>query len=316
MADVRERSGRIDVLLHAAGLEISRNLPDKEPREFDLVFDVKSDGWFNLFHAARRPADRRHGGVLVGGRALRQPGADRLRRGQRPALQDHLEPAPDEAGHPRAGARLDGMGRHRHGHARLDPEDHGDGRRADAAARSRRRLDPTRAAVERSSRRGHRRRHARHDGGRAGPDRAGWTRPSRRRGEHGPMVGSGAAERARRHRRDGPTLDPTRAAVPRPPPHRRRRRAARCDGHRGVRRSGRVCSRRTTTSSALRRHGVRRAAEVLPRRAAHDHACRRCCAPTATTSSPMPGSVAERMLPGQAEPQRTVHFTGTRAARS
>jgi NAD(P)-dependent dehydrogenase (short-subunit alcohol dehydrogenase family) len=53
MAEVRERSGRIDVLLHAAGLEISRNLPEKEPREYDLVFDVKSDGWFNVFHAAR-----------------------------------------------------------------------------------------------------------------------------------------------------------------------------------------------------------------------------------------------------------------------
>jgi hypothetical protein len=39
------------VLLHAAGLEISRFLPDKEPREFDLVFDVKSNGWFNLLHA-------------------------------------------------------------------------------------------------------------------------------------------------------------------------------------------------------------------------------------------------------------------------
>ncbi len=43
--------GRVDVLLHAAGLEISRFLPDKEPREFDLVFDVKADGWFNLIHA-------------------------------------------------------------------------------------------------------------------------------------------------------------------------------------------------------------------------------------------------------------------------
>ena len=53
MATVGEVSGRIDVLLHAAGLEISRNLPEKEPREYDLVFDVKSDGWFNLFHAAR-----------------------------------------------------------------------------------------------------------------------------------------------------------------------------------------------------------------------------------------------------------------------
>jgi len=45
---VRERSGHIDVLLHAAGIERSHFLPDKEPREFDLVFDVKSDGWFNL----------------------------------------------------------------------------------------------------------------------------------------------------------------------------------------------------------------------------------------------------------------------------
>ncbi|HKC71216.1 MAG TPA: SDR family oxidoreductase, partial [Terriglobales bacterium] len=48
---VRERSGRIDVLLHAAGMERSHMLPDKEAREFDLIFDVKSDGWFNLLHA-------------------------------------------------------------------------------------------------------------------------------------------------------------------------------------------------------------------------------------------------------------------------
>jgi NAD(P)-dependent dehydrogenase (short-subunit alcohol dehydrogenase family) len=51
IAAVREESGRIDVLLHAAGLEISRAIADKEPSEFDLVFDVKSDGWFNLLHA-------------------------------------------------------------------------------------------------------------------------------------------------------------------------------------------------------------------------------------------------------------------------
>ncbi len=48
---VRERSGRIDVLLHAAGLDRSHSLADKDPREFDLVFDVKSDGFFNLLHA-------------------------------------------------------------------------------------------------------------------------------------------------------------------------------------------------------------------------------------------------------------------------
>jgi NAD(P)-dependent dehydrogenase (short-subunit alcohol dehydrogenase family) len=48
---VRQRSGRIDVLLHAAGIERSHFLPDKDQQEFDLVFDVKSDGWFNLLHA-------------------------------------------------------------------------------------------------------------------------------------------------------------------------------------------------------------------------------------------------------------------------
>jgi NAD(P)-dependent dehydrogenase (short-subunit alcohol dehydrogenase family) len=47
-ATVKERSTRVDVLLHGAGLEISRFVKDKEPREFDLVFDVKSDGWFNV----------------------------------------------------------------------------------------------------------------------------------------------------------------------------------------------------------------------------------------------------------------------------
>jgi 3-oxoacyl-(acyl-carrier-protein) synthase/NAD(P)-dependent dehydrogenase (short-subunit alcohol dehydrogenase family) len=49
--DVCSRSGCIDVLLHAAGIERSHFLPDKDPREFDLVFDVKSDGWFNLLRA-------------------------------------------------------------------------------------------------------------------------------------------------------------------------------------------------------------------------------------------------------------------------
>ncbi|MFN8096775.1 MAG: SDR family NAD(P)-dependent oxidoreductase [Dermatophilaceae bacterium] len=59
---VRERSGRIDVLLHAAGLEISRNLPEKEPREYNLVFDVKTSGWFNVWHNAK---DLEVGAVVV-----------------------------------------------------------------------------------------------------------------------------------------------------------------------------------------------------------------------------------------------------------
>ncbi|HRW03066.1 MAG TPA: SDR family NAD(P)-dependent oxidoreductase, partial [Tetrasphaera sp.] len=62
MEQVRERSGSIDVLLHAAGLEISRNLPEKEPREFNLVFDVKTTGWFNVWRSAK---DMEVGAVVV-----------------------------------------------------------------------------------------------------------------------------------------------------------------------------------------------------------------------------------------------------------
>lgn len=49
--EIRQKFGRIDVLLHAAGMERSHFLPEKEPAEFDLVFDVKADGFFNLLHA-------------------------------------------------------------------------------------------------------------------------------------------------------------------------------------------------------------------------------------------------------------------------
>jgi acyl transferase domain-containing protein/NAD(P)-dependent dehydrogenase (short-subunit alcohol dehydrogenase family) len=48
---IRKRHGRIDVLLHAAGLDRSRSLLEKHTAEFDLVFDVKADGFFNLLHA-------------------------------------------------------------------------------------------------------------------------------------------------------------------------------------------------------------------------------------------------------------------------
>ena len=51
IAEVRKNSGRIDALLHAGGLEISRSLPDKSPDEFNLVFDVKTEGWHNLLSA-------------------------------------------------------------------------------------------------------------------------------------------------------------------------------------------------------------------------------------------------------------------------
>ncbi len=46
-----KESGRVDVVLHAAGLEISHFLSDKPQSEYDLVFDVKAHGWLNLLAA-------------------------------------------------------------------------------------------------------------------------------------------------------------------------------------------------------------------------------------------------------------------------
>ncbi|MFZ2487487.1 MAG: SDR family NAD(P)-dependent oxidoreductase, partial [Anaerolineae bacterium] len=51
--DIRQRYGKIDVLLHAGGLLIDRVLPNKEPHQFALVFDVKADGFFGLLKAAK-----------------------------------------------------------------------------------------------------------------------------------------------------------------------------------------------------------------------------------------------------------------------
>ncbi|MBK8256977.1 MAG: SDR family NAD(P)-dependent oxidoreductase [Polyangiaceae bacterium] len=47
LSDVRS-AGKVSLLLHAAGLEISRFLPDKTQAEYDRVFDVKADGWYSL----------------------------------------------------------------------------------------------------------------------------------------------------------------------------------------------------------------------------------------------------------------------------
>jgi len=52
MGEVRERHGRVDVLVHAAGLEISRLLQDKDEAQFALVLDVKCAGWHNLLRGA------------------------------------------------------------------------------------------------------------------------------------------------------------------------------------------------------------------------------------------------------------------------
>ena len=51
MAAILAQHDRIDVLMHAAGVEISHFLPDKPRSEFDLVFDVKSNAWHSLMRA-------------------------------------------------------------------------------------------------------------------------------------------------------------------------------------------------------------------------------------------------------------------------
>ncbi|MDW8316858.1 MAG: SDR family NAD(P)-dependent oxidoreductase [Anaerolineae bacterium] len=51
--DIRQRHGKIDVLLHAGGLLIDRTLPNKEPQQFSLVYDVKADGFFSILKAAK-----------------------------------------------------------------------------------------------------------------------------------------------------------------------------------------------------------------------------------------------------------------------
>jgi len=50
--EIRRTFGRIDVLIHAGGVEISRALPDKDYEQFSLVYDIKADGFFSLLRAA------------------------------------------------------------------------------------------------------------------------------------------------------------------------------------------------------------------------------------------------------------------------
>jgi NAD(P)-dependent dehydrogenase (short-subunit alcohol dehydrogenase family) len=50
---VLARSARIDVVLHTAGLERSRMFDTKPQSEFDLVYDVKATGLYNLVRATR-----------------------------------------------------------------------------------------------------------------------------------------------------------------------------------------------------------------------------------------------------------------------
>ena len=51
--EIRRQHGRIDVLVHAGGIEISRSLADKDYDQFSLVYDIKADGVFSLLRAAK-----------------------------------------------------------------------------------------------------------------------------------------------------------------------------------------------------------------------------------------------------------------------
>ena len=60
---------RVDVLIHAAGLEVSHFLPEKKPEEFDRVFDVKAKGWFHVLRAlAGKPIGATVGFSSIAGR--------------------------------------------------------------------------------------------------------------------------------------------------------------------------------------------------------------------------------------------------------
>ena len=125
ISQVRERHGRIDVLLHAAGLERSHFLPDKDPEEFDLVFGVKADGWFNLLKSiGDMPLGATVAFSSIAGRFGNAGQTDYSAandllckftssfRSTRPQTRAHRH-------------RLDCMGRDRHGQPRIDTEDDG-----------------------------------------------------------------------------------------------------------------------------------------------------------------------------------------------
>jgi len=54
LGKVRKKYKRIDCIIHAAGIEISKLITAKPPEQFALVFDVKANGAFNLFESTRK----------------------------------------------------------------------------------------------------------------------------------------------------------------------------------------------------------------------------------------------------------------------
>ena len=52
--EIKKKEGRVDVLIHAAGVERSRKLENKPLEEFENTFAVKADGFFNLYYALQQ----------------------------------------------------------------------------------------------------------------------------------------------------------------------------------------------------------------------------------------------------------------------
>ncbi len=270
MATVGEVSGRIDVLLHAAGLEISRNLPEKEPREYDLVFDVKSDGWFNLFHAAR---DLPIGAAVVfssvAGRFGNQGQTDYSAANDLlcKTMSSFRRTRPETRGLALDWTAWGGIGMATRGSipkimemagVQMLPPEAG-------VAWIRRELTSGTTDGEVIV--------AGVLGMMAGEyDDAGGVDAAALIADDaptGPMLGT-----ATMSVHDGvvvrTTLDPDRAALPRRPSHRRHAGAPGCDGHGGVRRGGATACPRPSRGRRRRRH-LRCADEVLPGRTPHAH---------------------------------------------
>ena len=224
---IRKAHGRIDVLVHAGGIEISRKLSEKEAGEFDLVFDIKADGFFSLLKAAE--------GMPIGATVVFSSVAGRFgNAGQTDysaannllcAMSSALRRARPET----RTIAIDwtawgGIGMATRGSI---PTDHGRGRHLDAPAGVRHPDRPPRARGGRRLGRAGRGRHARHHGRGVRPDR----RPGRREG-------AGRARRPEAAPADGGPRE-GRAALRRPLPSRRR----------STRRSSRSSSTTRSTAS-------------------------------------------------------------------
>ena len=110
MAEVRKRSGRIDVLLHAAGIDRSHALIDKDAKRVRPGLRRK-ERWL-LSPAARRCryAAAGAGGLQFDRRTLRQRGTDGLQLRERSAVQAGIQLPAHLAGHAHVGHRLDRAG--------------------------------------------------------------------------------------------------------------------------------------------------------------------------------------------------------------